>query len=295
MTEGSTAQSRVEVTPLRLPARPSLTVDVEEWYHTCLVPEYVHPESRPDLTRELDWLLPEVLELFADCGVRATFFVLGEVARQVPHRIREVVAAGHEIGSHGDHHIRVGELDVEAFRADITRSRRELEQLIGRAVVGYRSPEWSLRRFDNPKLAVVAEAGYRYDSSLAPYLLAGTPANGRDPYQVRWESELRLVELPPFTYGGRLRIPAAGWTGRLLGGRWIAGRAAAALEAGRPVTFVVHPWELSTRSTPGSLRGAARFVHEAGRSGYRRKFRQILERLPWRPLEELLNAADTAA
>src|SRR5262249_41504698 len=37
----------------------ALTVDVEEWYHTCQVPGYVHPECRPVLRTELDRLLPE--------------------------------------------------------------------------------------------------------------------------------------------------------------------------------------------------------------------------------------------
>src|SRR6185436_10217038 len=62
----------------------ALTVDVEEWYHTCLVPGYVHPEARPPLSHELDWLLPELLDMLAEDGCTATFFVLGEVAEAQP-------------------------------------------------------------------------------------------------------------------------------------------------------------------------------------------------------------------
>ena len=35
------------VSPLHGPFGFALTVDVEEWYHTCLVPSYVRPEGRP--------------------------------------------------------------------------------------------------------------------------------------------------------------------------------------------------------------------------------------------------------
>ena len=44
------------VTRLAGPFGCALTVDVEEWYHTCLVPGYVHPELRPQLSDELDRL-----------------------------------------------------------------------------------------------------------------------------------------------------------------------------------------------------------------------------------------------
>ncbi|MBZ0114260.1 MAG: polysaccharide deacetylase family protein [Thermoanaerobaculia bacterium] len=279
--------------PVGLAPAAGLSVDVEEWYHTCLVPDYVRPDRRPNLARELDWLLPEVLELFAQTGSRATFFTLGEVARQVPQRIREIHDAGHEVASHGFHHLRVGEYDTTEFRQDVTEAKELLEDTVGAEVAGYRSPEWSIRRYDNPKLRVLAEVGYHYDSSLAPYALAGSVRNPRDPCRFHWPAgdtgEASLVEIPPLAYGGPLRIPAAGWTGRLLPGRWIADRAEAALKGGRCPVMVVHPWELSELPTPGRLTGIAGFVHEAGRSGYRRKFVEILRRLPWRSLGEVLS------
>ncbi|MGH9360578.1 MAG: polysaccharide deacetylase family protein, partial [Thermoanaerobaculia bacterium] len=79
----------------------AMTVDVEEWYHTCLAPRYVRPERRPALPEELDRLLPELLLRFAEAGCRGTFFVLGEVAERLPGRVREIAAAGHEVASHG--------------------------------------------------------------------------------------------------------------------------------------------------------------------------------------------------
>ena len=282
---------RPTICPLKLKARPGLSVDVEEWYHTCLVPDYVRPHRRPVLPTELDWLIPEILELFESFGSRATFFTLGEVAEQVPHRIRQIVDMGHEIASHGFHHLRVGELDAVEFREDVRRAKTQLEQLSGQRVLGYRSPEWSLRRVDNPKLKILVEEGYLYDSSLAPYLLAGSLSNPRFPCRLKWSTALgttSLLEVPPMTYGGRLRVPAAGWTGRLLSGAWIANRLDRAVHRGESPLVVVHPWELSNRPTPGHLRGLAGFVHEAGRAGYGTKFAELLGRQRFWPVRDLL-------
>ncbi len=42
-----------------------------------------------------------VLGILSDCGVRATFFVLGWVAERDPAIVRAIAAGGHEIASHG--------------------------------------------------------------------------------------------------------------------------------------------------------------------------------------------------
>jgi len=49
--------------------------------------------------------VPLILELLERQGLRATFFVPGRVAERHPERVREMVAAGHEVGHHGYTHI----------------------------------------------------------------------------------------------------------------------------------------------------------------------------------------------
>jgi peptidoglycan/xylan/chitin deacetylase (PgdA/CDA1 family) len=277
-------------------AGAALTVDVEEWYHTCLVPGYTDPARRPPLAEELDGLLPELLELLSDCGARATFFVLGEVAQRLPKRVREIAEAGHEVASHGWFHLRANQLPPAAFAAELARSKELLEQLVGAAVHGFRAPEWSLRHAANPRLLLVAEAGFTYDSSLAPFLFAGRLANRRWPQRIRWPTtaarpERILFELPPLTFGGPLRLPAGSWPGRLVAPqRLIRAADRCAAGGGLPVA-VVHPWEISGRPTPGRLSGLARFVHETGRRGYRERLCRQLAGRRWSPLAERLAAA----
>ncbi|HEX4955627.1 MAG TPA: polysaccharide deacetylase family protein [Thermoanaerobaculia bacterium] len=284
--------SEPAVQPVDLGPACCLTIDVEEWYHTCLVPSLVDPELRPaGLTEELDALLPDLLELLARCGRRATFFVLGEVARRLPGRVRQIAEAGHEVASHSLWHLRVSERSAEQFRGDAAGSRRLLEDLIGRPVVGFRAPEWSFRFRSHPHLPLLDEAGYRWDSSLAPYLGAGRWSNPRDPHRLVWtgpEGERSLLEIPPFSWAGPLHLPAGSWTGRLARISWVEGAFRRALARGRLAVGVVHPWEITGRPTPGTLTGFAGFVHETGREGYRERFEKLLSALPWTSIAEAL-------
>lgn len=298
----------------------ALTVDVEEWYHNCLVPSYVQPRLRPELPVELDRLLPELLELLAAAGRRATFFVLGEVAERLPLRVREIAGAGHEVGSHGFHHLRACERPAAEFERDIRRSKALLEDLLGEPVRGFRAPEWSLRSLKSPLLPLVAAAGFEYDSSLVPYSFSGRRANPIFASRLTWEeappaaaapwragaaaatpwpdraaAARELLELPPFTFGGVLRVPAGSWTGRIVDPRRLVEAAERHLRRGGLPVAVVHPWEISRRATPGPLAGLARFIHETGRAAYLPKFRHILAALPWDTIAEAADLRAAAA
>lgn len=293
-------QERPRAVRLRGGSGYALTVDLEEWYHTCLVPSYVNPTDRPDLPEELDRLLPELLETLADNGRQATFFVLGEVAERLPRRIREIAAAGHEVASHGHLHLRACERSLQELDRDLRRAKAFLEDLIGEPVIGFRAPEWSLRSLASPRLRLVAEAGFLYDSSLAPYPLAGRLSNPRFASRLVWEGggTGELLELPPLTFGGALRLPAGSWTGRLVQPARLAAAARAHRDAGGLPLAVVHPWEVSGRPTPGRLRGVARFVHETGRLRFAARFGELLRALPWTSVRaaavELEAALETA-
>lgn len=290
----STSNSSTRPEPRREPlgheGGPVVTVDVEEWYHNCWCPEYVDPARRPALPEELDRAIPELLARFDRLGVRATFFVLGEVAERLPERIREVRAAGHEVASHGELHLRAGDRSPAAFRADIERARARLEELLGEAVVGFRAPEWSIRSPADPRLRIVAEVGYGYDSSLMAARGAGRRSNPRCPTRFVWPDGASLTELPPLVWG-RWQLPAGGWTGRLAPRRPILD----AIDASPLPILVVHPWELVDRPCPGPLTGFARWFHEAGRIGFGDRFdRLAADRPAARTLGEI-TALDGAA
>jgi len=291
----TTLAERATVEPLAGDFPVALSVDVEEWFHNCWVPEYVVPQHRPPLPRELDRLLAVLLETLERADARATWFVLGEVARENPRRIREAAAAGHEIACHGDLHLRANDRSPAAFRADLERAKAQIEDLVGRPVTGFRAPEWSLRRAENPRFRIVAECGFSYDSSLAPAIGSGSAANATGPRRYRWADGVELLELPPLVWGGPLRLPVGGWCGRRTPIPWLRAAVAAARGRGELPLLVVHPWELVDRPVPGLLTGFARFFHDAGRIGYRERFLDLITPLSAQPLAAAIAAQRTPA
>ncbi len=173
--------------------------------------------------------LERVLELLADCHVPATMFTTGTLARACPTLIREVVAEGHELASHGLRHTGY-EPD------DLQRSRDVLEEVGGSAVTGFRRP-----RFQRTGAEELLAAGYRYDSSMHPTLVPGRYNGLRDPRLAHWEDALLRI---PLSVTPRIRWPVF----------WLAfknvpmavTRAAVEriLEADGYCALCFHPWEL---------------------------------------------------
>ncbi len=72
----------------------ALSVDVED-YHNVLARHWLDCEGPP--TEAVVRNTHRLLEAFAERGVRATFFILGEVAQTFPQLIRDIAAGGHEL------------------------------------------------------------------------------------------------------------------------------------------------------------------------------------------------------
>jgi peptidoglycan/xylan/chitin deacetylase (PgdA/CDA1 family) len=111
--------------------------------------------------------LCNALDFFDEAGVRATLFVIAEDVGDAHKRslLREAVQRGHEIASHSLTHRKLTTLDRAEKRREIFDSREALAQSLGVAVAGFRAPGFDI---DREALQMIAEAGYRYDSSLFP-------------------------------------------------------------------------------------------------------------------------------
>ncbi len=174
----------------------TFTLDVEDYAGP-------HAEPRaPKITRE-------IVAFLAEREVRGTFFVVGELAAEHPDLVRDIATAGHEIGLHSYRHDPLPEVAPDAFRADVDRGKKLLEDLTGRPVVGFRAPMFSLVEASVWATAVLAEAGFVYSSSVLPARspLYGWPGQPRVPY--RWPSG--IVELPcPVAAVGPIANPYLG-------------------------------------------------------------------------------------
>lgn len=83
-----------------------------------------------------------LLEALARHQVRATVYVLGEIARQRPHLIRRIHAEGHEVGNHGYWH-RHGELEGDESWGQADEAIRKAVRVTLPSNLPYRSPYWN--------------------------------------------------------------------------------------------------------------------------------------------------------
>lgn len=83
---------------------------------------------------------PAVLEVLADRGVRATFFLVGEQVLRNPSIPAEIVAEGHGIGLHCHRHRNLLRLTPWQVREDIARAQIAIEDATGVSPMLYRPP-----------------------------------------------------------------------------------------------------------------------------------------------------------
>jgi len=226
----------------------ALTIDLEDWFQVSnlehLIP-YQEWGSRPPRLAENTRRL---LELLAKADARATFFVLGWNAAHFPQLVREIKAAGHEIGSHGYAHRLVYQQAPEQFAFDLALATNAIGEASGVRPCCYRAPSFSITPRSAWALQALVAAGFEVDSSVFPifherYGFCGAP---RLPHRIRVNGAASLVEAPPSTVrlAGR-NFPFAGGAYFRLLPYWAVKRLCQLLNGrGEPIIFYLHPWEL---------------------------------------------------
>lgn len=267
------------------PVRNFLTVDIEEWFHVCGVGGVLAPDRWPTLPSRVEFTTDLTLDLLTRHGVTATFFVLGWIADRHPRLVERILQAGHEVASHGWAHRRVFELDEESFAEELTRTNATLEEAGAPRPIGFRAPEWSINDRAPWALAVLARAGFRYDSSMSPLRLVGNPRYLQVPH--RHETAYgTLVEVPPLV-GRRLgqQFPlGGGWGLRMSRPATVIREIEARNRRGEPVTLFMHPWEIDPQPPRVTLPWPLRFSHYFRLSGFAGRLDDILAHVAFGPI-----------
>jgi polysaccharide deacetylase family protein (PEP-CTERM system associated) len=273
--------------------RNALSVDVEDWFQVGAFEKVIARGSWDGLPHRVERNSDAVLALFAEAGVKATFFTLGWVAERYPALIRRIVDQGHEIASHGWDHARVFSMTPQMFREDLARARKALEDAAGVAVTGYRAPSFSIDLRTPWAHVVLAEAGYAYSSSVAPirHDHYGWPEAPR--FAFRPLAGEALVELPVATARVAGRTVAAGGGGffRLLPYRFSRWAIEQVNRQGAPAIFYFHPWEID----PGQprLSGASlksRIRHYSRLAAMEDKLKRLLADFAWDRVDAVASA-----
>jgi polysaccharide deacetylase family protein (PEP-CTERM system associated) len=273
----------------------AMTVDVEDYFQVSAF------EGQVDKAQWQSWPLRvedntlRILDLFAAHDIQATFFTLGWVAERFPGLIKRMVKEGHEVASHGWEHVRVNTQTPQAFRQDIMRTRSLLQDLSGEPVLGYRAASYSIGAGESWAWNELAEAGYRYSSSIVPirHDLYGIPDAPRFAFNV---VDDRLLEIPITTVplaGRNINCGGGGWF-RLFPyafSRWAMSRVNSA--DGQAGIFYFHPWEIDPQQPrPSGLSVRTRFRHYLNLDRTYARLERLLNDFRWGRMDNIFLPAE---
>lgn len=157
-----------------------ITFDIEDWY------------NHDDYSRDFAWEKHEVrvykgtekiLSALAERNMRGTFFCVGWLAEHHPQVIRMIVTAGHHLGCHSYQHELASRLSPQEFKDDTYKAKCLIEDVAGVEVNAYRVPSFSITTKNLWAFDVLAELGFKYDSSVFPstHEFGGIPSYPAEP------------------------------------------------------------------------------------------------------------------
>jgi polysaccharide deacetylase family protein (PEP-CTERM system associated) len=224
-------------------------MDLEDWYHL----DYFKGLN-PDKTKSMLDGFTNYLELLNKYDIKTTFFVLSELADIAKDQIIYADKCGHEIACHGKSHTRPLEMDTKTFEVEIIEAKEILSNLIGKEIIGYRAPCYSL---DNERYEIVKKAGFRYSSSRLD--IPGHPLYG-DLDLSGYDQPLKTVyqkgDFFEFTLSTKkflrknIAVSGGGWIRLLPWSIFMKPLIKSYLKDAEVYTLYIHPFELSDIHMP---------------------------------------------
>jgi polysaccharide deacetylase family protein (PEP-CTERM system associated) len=181
-----------------------MTCDVEDWLQAYT--------QQGDITFRCLDNIAIVLDLFDCLSIKATFFLQGMVARQYPQIVKLINNHGHDIQTHGFSHRPLHALTPQEFRNELIQSKKEIEQICGRKITGYRAPAFSVSSSTPWAYDILGELEFEFDSSVFPMKMRryGIDNSPVQPFLINYKGGT-LVEFPiAVGQWGPFKIPIGG-------------------------------------------------------------------------------------
>lgn len=268
-----------------------LTFDIEDWYHANYAGvDFSGLRGRGSNFRSsVEWLL----QICAECGCTATFFVLGCMGEEYPDIIRAIARAGHEVASHGYGHQLAYKQTAEEFRSDVKKSAEILQTLTGEKVRGYRAPSWSIVKSNLHYLEALESIGFHYDASIFPVktFLYGIPDAPTDIHRPRVNGrQLDLYEVPMSVLKlcGRNIGFSGGFYFRLFPCWFIKWGIRKVNREGRSAIVYLHPRELDATERRLELPPLETFIQYYNVGKNRAKLEDVLRSFRFTSIAEML-------
>jgi polysaccharide deacetylase family protein (PEP-CTERM system associated) len=224
----------------------ALTVDIEDAVNQAMR-NYFSTDIEPTI-RVYDNTM-RLLDLFSEFDTKATFFILGEVAKVYPNLIKEIAHRDHELGIHGYSHTRYYNLSKKKVKEEIVKTKQLVEDIAGVKVIGHRAPAFSINSKTLWVLDILLDSGIKYDSSIFPINSRnyGWPGFKKDIDWFTIDDGRKIIEAPLSTisFMGK-EIPACGGGYLRVFPYFFTCRAFKKILNDRPVNVYLHPYEIDT-------------------------------------------------
>lgn len=145
-----------------------LTFDIEEWFHVFEDHNNADVSSWLSFEKRLPYMIDELLDLLSEHNTNATFFCMGWIVRRYPDLIKKINKKGYEIGTHSDLHKLAHTQSKKEFTEDLKASIKSIEDLIGKKVLSYRAPGFSINKSNEWAFEELIKNGIEYDASVFP-------------------------------------------------------------------------------------------------------------------------------
>ena len=276
----------------------ALSIDVEEYFQATAFNGDAPYDMWDSYEPRVHAPTEKVLSLLARHDTKATFFIVGWVARKHPSIVQAIQKEGHEVACHSYAHREISEQTPDTFRKDLSLARSILEDITGEPVRGYRAPTFSITSGTLWALDTLIEEGFHYDSSIFPirHDRYGMPKAERFPSVIRRSNGYRLLEFPmstlrlmgmnfPFAGGGYMRLLPSSFVSRGID---------RINREGQPVIVYVHPWEFDTDQPRIHASRLTTFRHYHNMQAMTAKFEHLLSRHKFAPVWEVLRRCEQA-
>ncbi len=270
----------------------AFSIDVEGFVESnkqsFYIPDGYINQSLED--NEIDRNTNVLLEILDDFNVKATFFFIGRLARDIPGLVKKVAEAGHEIACHSYAHIRVCEVNKEEFKEKISAAKRRLEDVSGQNVVGFRAPDFSITKSSIWALDILKETGFVYDSSIYPFGLHDVYGiKDAEPTIHKLPNELVEFPLSTITLFGK-NLPFGGGGYFRLYPLWLTKYFIDTInKRGLPFIFYIHPYEVGPVIPKiQELSAYRKFRHYYHCKSGNKRLRNILHTSRFKPIITLL-------
>jgi len=145
-----------------------LTFDVEEWFHILDLDSTKSPKEWVNKEYRLDKNMDRILSYLQEKDQKATFFILGWVAKEFPHIVKQLDDLGYELATHSHTHQLAYEQTRKEYSEDLKLSINSIEDITGKKVTIYRVPGFSIKDENKWAFEEIAKAGIEIDCSVFP-------------------------------------------------------------------------------------------------------------------------------